>query len=58
VTQLLQALVAPTTCLDTPRASTTIEWLRNTNTTTSSWWYTWYVFQVQYYDMPRKPNTR
>ena len=55
---LLTALIRPSTCLHTPQALATAVWLNNTNTATSEWWYTWFVFQVQYYDMPRLPGAR
>jgi hypothetical protein len=56
--KLLELLEEESTCLHTLQALRTIKWLKNTNTTTSEWWYTWNIFQVQYYDMPRLPNTR
>jgi hypothetical protein len=56
---LVDALADPTaTCLNTSLARELVQWLDVTNTTTSSWWNTWLVFQVQYYDMPRVPGAR
>ena len=54
---LLTFLIEPTTCLHTEQARQTATWLNNTDTSTP-WWYTWDIFQVQYYDMPRLPNVR
>ena len=59
---LLMALAAVPTaysanCLQTPTAVDVIKWLADTSTSTP-WWNTWVVFQVQYYDMPRKPGDR
>jgi hypothetical protein len=42
---LLAALVAPTTCLNTSVAKDVVTWLDVTNTTTP-WWNTWVIFQV------------
>ena len=55
---LLNTLIDPKTCLNTTLAKNAIEYLDTTNTSINQWWYTWYVFQVQYYDMPRKPGAR
>lgn len=55
---LLQAVVAPDTCLNTPQAKETIAFLNIVDPTKSGWWSTWVQFQVQYYDMPRKPGAR
>ena len=56
---LLQALVnTEVACLDTAVSRSTVEWLSDTSSATSVWWNTWMVFQVQYYDMPRKPGAR
>ena len=58
---ILNTLVAPNTCLNTTFARETISWLNNEMSSQSiggNWMNTWMVFQVQYYDMPRKPGTR
>ena len=55
---ILSALVSPETCLNTSTANEFVAWLDITDTDKSFWWYTWLVFQVQYYDMPRLPGTR
>ena len=56
---LLQSLVGTDVgCLGTPVARATVTWLSDTSNATSAWWNTWVVFQVQYYDMPRKPGAR
>ena len=34
-----------------------IDWL-NVVSNSTPWWNTWFVFQPQYYDMPRVPGTR
>ena len=49
--------------LNTTFARETISWLNNemsSQSTGGNWMNTlmWMVFQVQYYDMPRKPGTR
>ena len=59
---LLTALAAvPATssgvCLQTAAAVDVIRWLADTRVS-RPWWYTWVVFQVQYYDMPRLPGAR
>ena len=57
---LLDALAAPTTCLNTSFAADTVRWLdeyeASLNGTSFAW--TWLVFQAQYYDTPRKPGVR
>ena len=55
---ILAALVAPQTCLNTSYAQDFVAWFSVADTGSSYWWYTWLVFQVQYYDMPRLPGTR
>lgn len=58
---VLDALLSPTTCLTTPYAADTVAWLAGAQTNVSlppSFMWTWQVFQVQYYDMPRKPGDR
>lgn len=55
---LLRAIAEPNTCLNTSIAREALEYLDTTNVSKSNWWYTWIVFQVQYYDMPRKPGAR
>ncbi|GMH61858.1 hypothetical protein TrRE_jg12820 [Triparma retinervis] len=55
---ILVAVASPSTCLNTTTASAFMSWLSVTSTSSSFWWYTWLVFQVQYYDMPRLPGTR
>ncbi len=57
---ILSAVVNPSTCLDTPCATRIIEWLNlvSTDPHLSMWWWNWYVFQPQYYDMPRKQGAR
>jgi hypothetical protein len=55
---LLTNVVDSDTCLNTTVARDIIKWLEVTNVSLSPWWYTWYDFQVQYYDMPRLPGTR
>ena len=58
---ILNTLVAPNTCLNTTFARETISWLNSEMSSQSiggNWMNTWMVFQVQYYDMPRKPGTR
>mmetsp|Transcript_23753 Transcript_23753/g.62080 ORF Transcript_23753/g.62080 Transcript_23753/m.62080 type:complete len:254 (-) Transcript_23753:233-994(-) len=49
---------APSACLMTDVGRATLQWLNTVNVTVSPWWNTWLVFQVQYYDMPRKPGAR
>eukprot|EP00045_Choanoeca_perplexa_P007216 m.63837 g.63837 ORF g.63837 m.63837 type:complete len:237 (+) comp13981_c0_seq2:47-757(+) len=59
--QLLDAIVAPDTCLNTTKAHGIINWTSSSQSNTSiagSFADTWLNFQVQYYDMPRKPNVR
>jgi hypothetical protein len=55
---LLAAMVAPTTCLNTTEAKTTVDMLAIVEPGKSPWWSTWVQFQVQYFDMPRKPHDR
>jgi hypothetical protein len=55
---LLEALTEPSTCVNTSYAHDLISSLEAMDTTTSPWWNTWVVFQVEYYDMPRKPSER
>jgi hypothetical protein len=58
---VLDALISPTTCLDTNEASYTVSWLSGPQTNVSeegSFMWTWQIFQPQYYDMPRKPGDR
>ena len=55
---LLRALTHKDTCLDTDVAKTTVDWLDVTDPAQNMWWWTWDVFQVEYYDMPRKPGER
>lgn len=55
---LLRALINPDTCLDTPVAKAVVAWLEITDAEKSLWWWTWEVFQVQYYDMPRNEGDR
>lgn len=55
---LLAALVDKKTCLDTEVAQDTVAWLDITDEDKSMWWWTWNVFQPQYYEMPRKEGDR
>ena len=60
---LLAALASDAGCFNTSAAAAaTLAWLDVNQTTASgnpsSWGWTWLVFQVQYYDMPRKPGVR
>ena len=55
---LLHALVAPNTCLNTTEAVRTAAFLSVVDPAKSPWWSTWVQFQVQYYAMPRKPGDR
>jgi len=55
---LLHAIVAPSTCLNTTEARRTIDFLSVVDAAKSPWWSTWVQFQVQYYSMPRKPGDR
>ena len=58
---LLQQLVEPETanaCLTTPTATAVVKWLNTTDTSANDWWYTWLVFQPNYYDMPQRPHCR
>lgn len=59
--RILTTLAVPSTCLHTPYAKGTVAWLdvEMTNLSfTGNFAWTWLVFQVQYYDMPRQPGTR
>ena len=61
VHNLINTIEAPTTCLNTSYASDTISWLetfQSNITLGGSFMQTWVVFQVQYYDMPRKSGDR
>ena len=42
-------------CLDTRVAAEQIDFL-NVVSNSTPWWYNWYSFQPQYYDMPRVPG--
>jgi hypothetical protein len=55
---LLEAMAAPTTCLNTTEAKNTVALLNVVDPAKSPWWSTWVQFQVQYYDMPREPGSR
>jgi len=55
---LLLAVAGRDTCLNTSRSSAVIEWLDVIDPKLSPWWWTWLVFQPQYYEMPRKPGDR
>jgi hypothetical protein len=58
---LLDLLIDPKTCLDTEYAAGTADWLDGAISDPNvapSWMWTYLVFQVQYYDMPRKPGDR
>ena len=55
---MLRALTNATTCLNTTAAKSVLRWLDVTDPKASMWWYTWLIFQPQYFDMPRKPGTR
>jgi hypothetical protein len=57
---ILAAVIDTSTCLDTPVATGIVEWLNtfSTDPQLSMWWWNWYVFQPQYYDMPRKQGAR
>jgi hypothetical protein len=57
---ILLAVVDPSTCLDTPVATGIVNWLNtfSMDPDVSMWWFNWYVFQPQYYDMPRKQGSR
>ena len=60
--QILATLKSPDTCLNTTFARDTVGWLNAMQTTavstTGNFFWTWLVFQVQYYDMPRHPGVR
>lgn len=55
---LLRAVVAPRTCLNTTEAQRTADFLSVVDPAKSPWWSTWVQFQVQYYSMPRLPGDR
>ena len=55
---LLAALTDPRACLNTTEAAATVDWLGVTSPNASAWWYTWLVFQPNYYNMPRRPGAR
>lgn len=55
---MLDALIDPETCLNTTTAKEIVAWMDVTDVNSSFWWWTWLVFQVQYYDMPRSPGDR
>ena len=59
--ELVETLLAPETCLNTTKARNTVAWLNETQADpgiAGNFAWTWKVFQVQYYDMPRKPGSR
>ena len=60
--QILAGLTSAATCLNTSVARDTVSWLDTMQTataaTTGDFFWTWLVFQVQYYDMPRKAGDR
>ena len=59
--QLLSALQDPATCLNTTAAAATVGWLNAQQADpgySGGFMWTWEVFQVQYYDMPRLPGNR
>lgn len=57
---LLVALTNSTACLNTTQAKKTVAWLDVTSNASSKsmFWWNWFVFQPQYYDMPRKSGAR
>jgi len=59
--QLLDALAAHGTCLNTSYAQETLTWINSSMADPSiagNFMWTWLVFQEQYFDMPRKPGVR
>eukprot|EP00929_Paragymnodinium_shiwhaense_P120360 TRINITY_DN92290_c0_g1_i1.p1 TRINITY_DN92290_c0_g1~~TRINITY_DN92290_c0_g1_i1.p1 ORF type:complete len:237 (+),score=4.86 TRINITY_DN92290_c0_g1_i1:60-770(+) len=61
LTDVLNGLTAPGTCLNTSTARNTLASLDTAQANpkvSGSFMNTWQVFQVQYYDMPRKPGDR
>ena len=61
--ELLEDLMSPQgrSCWQTAQVKDIVRWLNTTMSDTSlggSFMQTWLVFQVQYYDMPRKPGVR
>lgn len=58
---ILKTLIAPDTCINTSYALNTMRFINRSQTDASisgTFMWTWLDFQVQYYDMPRKPGTR
>ena len=57
---ILEAVVDPSTCLGTEIAQNLVAWLNivSTDPGESMWWWNWYVFQPQYYAMPRSAGDR
>ena len=55
---LLYAVVKSQACLNTTVAKGVVSWLENNTSVVNPWWNTWVVFQVQYFDMPRKAGAR
>ncbi len=55
---LLDALADPSTCLGTAVAKDTVAYLDETDVNSSAWWWTWLVFQPEYFTMPRQPGQR
>jgi hypothetical protein len=59
---LLELLADERTCLNTTYARATVSWLNSSSmanaTVSGNFMWTYSVFQVQYYDMPRAPGTR
>lgn len=61
VTNLLNAMATPTTCLNTTYARDTVAWFNKDQanaTLSGSIMNTWMVFQRQYFNMPRAPGQR
>ena len=57
----VHALVDEGTCLNTTYARSSVDWLdsiQGSQYISGSFMWTYLVFQVQYYDMPRKPGDR
>ena len=55
---MLRAIADPSTCLNTTVAQETVAWLDVTDPSHSVWWWTWLIFQPEYYEMPRKEGER
>jgi len=58
---LLSTLGSTTTCLNSTYARQTVGWINDSMGNASiagNFMWTWLIFQVQYYDMPRLPGTR